>query len=187
VQVLEKHQSQTFGHGRLHPSLLVCLSFQRAKLGCPGAWKHNKGSHMYVLALPQGPFNASMLGGGKPDDKFFTMKAMAYMLIEQPPTMCMMANKSHNTWYSRVPTHNQTLSTTIHHSHEVNRLSPLLCIPPLPAGLTCCEGPDCMFAPHIFYYIVPAIVPPTCIREEAIRGHSAKYSSTQTPSYRSAY
>lgn len=59
--------------------------------------------------------------------------------------------------------------------------------PPLPAGLTCCEGPDRMFAPHIFYYIVPTIVPPTCIKEEAIRGHSAKYSSTQTLSYRPAY
>ena len=28
---------------------------------------------------------------------------------------------------SGVPTHNQTLSITTHHSHEVNRLSPLLC------------------------------------------------------------
>lgn len=87
---------------------------------------------------------------------------------------------------SGVPTHNQTLSTSYTtHMRSTCRLSPLLCIPPLPAGLTCCEGPDCMFAPHIFYYIVPTIVPP--IREEAIRGHSAKYSSTQTLSYRPAY
>jgi len=97
----------------------------------------NKGSP-YVLALPQGPLCAcSMLWAGKPDDKFFTMKAVAYMLLEQPPTMCVMATKSHNTGIllnSGVPTHNQTLFTTIHHWHEVNRLSPLLCTASNKAG-----------------------------------------------------
>ena len=105
MQALETHQSQTFGHGRLHPSLLVCLSFQRTQSwGVQEFGNITRVAHIYVLALLQGPLCAcSMLWAGKSDDKFFTTKAMAYMLLEQPPTMCVMATKSHNTRYMYSP------------------------------------------------------------------------------------